>query len=136
MGFVLRNVVRIDEDVVQIDDDYNVNHTHEDVVHKSLKSWWCISKPFRHYQPLKGTISGSEGSFPFISRHNLDKMVHVPEVDFGVDLCFIVRATLRQSHYYNQRYSKEGGLMGSEHTGTLTQWLSSEIKLRGTYCVR
>ena len=35
--YVLRNVVRIDEDVI----------------HKSLKSGGCISKPFRHYQPLK-----------------------------------------------------------------------------------
>src|SRR5882672_6434435 len=47
-----------------------------------------------------------------------------------------VRATLRQCHYYNQRYSREGELTGSEHTGTLTQWLSSEIKLRSAYCVR
>jgi len=34
-------------------------------------------------------------------------------------------------HYYNQRFSGEGELIGSEHTGALTQWLSSEIKLRG-----
>jgi len=46
MEFVLRNVVRIDEDVIQIYDDYDVNH-------KSLKSGGCISKPFRHYQPLE-----------------------------------------------------------------------------------
>jgi len=36
-----------------------------------------------------------------------------------------VRATLWQCHYYNQRYSGEGKLIGSEHTGALTQWLSS-----------
>jgi len=53
MGFVLGNVVRIDEDVIQIYDDYDVNHICENVIHKSLKSCWCISKPFRHYQPLK-----------------------------------------------------------------------------------
>src|SRR5882672_1672264 len=46
MSFVLGNVVGIDEVVVQIDDDNDVNHIHEDVVHKSLKSCWCISKPF------------------------------------------------------------------------------------------
>src|SRR5882672_5698102 len=38
-----------------------------------------------------------------------------------------VKVTLQQGHYYNQRYSKEGELIGSEHTGTLTQWLSSVI---------
>src|SRR5467141_3038742 len=80
MSFVLGNVVRIDQDVVQIDDDYDVDHIHEDVVHKSLKSCWCISKPFRHYQPVKGTVSGSECTLPFVSRCNLDKMVHLLEV--------------------------------------------------------
>src|SRR5882672_4258986 len=89
MSFVLRNVVRIDKDVIQVDDDNDVNHIHEDVIHKSLKSCWCISKPFRHYQPLKGTILGSEGSLPFVSGCNLNKMICVSEVDFGVDSCFM-----------------------------------------------
>ena len=65
--FVLGNVVGIDEDVVQIYDDYDINHICEDVIHKSLKSGGCISKPFRHYQPL-GTVVGLECSLPFISR--------------------------------------------------------------------
>src|SRR5882672_4899977 len=80
MSFVLRNVVRVDKDVIQVDDDYDVNHIRKDVIHESLESCWCISKPFRHYQPLKGTILGLECSLPFISRCNLDKMVCVPEV--------------------------------------------------------
>src|SRR5882672_5215431 len=88
MSFVLGNVVRIDENVIPVDDDYDVNHICEDVVHESLESCWCSSKPFRHYQPLKGTISGSEGSLPFVSMRNSDKMVRVSEVDFGVDSCF------------------------------------------------
>ena len=41
MGFMLRNVVGIDEDVVQIYDDYD--HIHKNAVHKSLKSGRCIS---------------------------------------------------------------------------------------------
>ena len=89
MNFVLGNVVRIDEDVVQIDDDYDIDHICKDVVHESLESCWCISKPFRHYQPLKGTILGSEGSLPFVSSRNPDKMICMPEVDFGVDSCFL-----------------------------------------------
>jgi len=59
MEFVLGNIVGIDEDVIQIYDDYDVNHICENVIHKSLKSGRCISKPFRHYQPLEGTIAGS-----------------------------------------------------------------------------
>ena len=88
MSFVLGNVVRIDEDVFQVDDDYDIDHIHEDVIHKLLKSCWCISKPFRHYQPLKGTITGPEFSLPFLSRCNPDKMICMLEVNFGVDLCF------------------------------------------------
>jgi len=66
--FVLGNVVGIDEDVIQIYDDYDIDNIHKDVIHKSLKSGGCISKPFRHYPPLEGTIAGSECSLPFISR--------------------------------------------------------------------
>src|SRR5882672_3469392 len=88
MGFVLGNVVRVNEGVIQVDDDYDINHIHKNVIHKLLKSCWCISKPFRHYQPLEGTITGSECSLPFISSRNPDKMIHMPEVDFGVDSCF------------------------------------------------
>ena len=65
--FVLGNIVRIDKDVVQIYDDYDVNHICKNV-HKSLKSGGCISKPFRHYQPLEGTVTGLECSLPFVSR--------------------------------------------------------------------
>src|SRR5882672_2527903 len=68
VSLVFGNVVRLDEDVVQIDHDNDVNHVREDVVHKPLESGWSISKPFRHYQPLERSIMSSECSLPFISR--------------------------------------------------------------------
>src|SRR5467141_2899126 len=43
MGFVLGNVVRVDEDIIQVDDDYDFNHIYKIVIHKLLKSCWCIS---------------------------------------------------------------------------------------------
>src|SRR5882672_2415771 len=67
VSLMFGNVVRVDEDVVQIDDDNDVNHVREDVVHKPLESRWSISKPFRHYQPLERSIASSECSFPFVS---------------------------------------------------------------------
>src|SRR5882724_992714 len=88
VSFVFGNVVRIDENVVQIYDDNHVDHIHKDVVHKSLKSCWSISKPFRHYQPFEGTVMGLECSLPFVSGCDLNEMVCVPEVDFGIDSCF------------------------------------------------
>src|SRR5882672_7875515 len=52
VSLVFGNVVRVDEDVIQIDDDNDVNHVHEDVVHKPLDSCWSIIKAIRHNQTL------------------------------------------------------------------------------------
>jgi len=49
MGLVLRHIVRVDENVVQIDDDCEIDHICKNIVNKSLKGCGCISKPFRHY---------------------------------------------------------------------------------------
>jgi len=59
---VLRNVVRIDEDVVQIYHDYDIDHIHKDVIHKSLKSGSALVSPSGITKPLKGTIVGLECS--------------------------------------------------------------------------
>src|SRR5467141_4468358 len=42
VSLVFGNVVRINEDVVQIDDDNDINHFCEDVVHKPLEIHWRI----------------------------------------------------------------------------------------------
>ena len=86
--FVLRKVVGIDQYVIQVDDDINVHHIGEDVIHESLKSCRSVSKAFWHYQPLKRSVASSEGGLPFVSCCNADQMVRVPEVDFSVDSCF------------------------------------------------
>jgi len=85
MGLVLGHIVRVDEDVIQIDDDCDVNHICENVVHKSLKGCRCISNPFRHYQPLKRAVLGSECGFPFVSSCDSDQMVCMLEIDLGVN---------------------------------------------------
>ena len=86
--FVLRKVVGIDQYVVQVDDDIDVHHIGEDVIHEPLKSCGSISKAFQHYQPLKRSVTSPEGSLPFISCCNVNQMVCMPEVDFSVDSCF------------------------------------------------
>jgi len=45
MEFVLGNVVGIDEDVIQIYDDYDINHICENVIHKSLKAVGALVSP-------------------------------------------------------------------------------------------
>ena len=89
VSFMLRKVIGIDQYVVQIDNDINVYHIREDVVHELLKSCGSVSKAFWHYQPLKRSIMSLEGGFPFVSCCNANQMVHVPEVNFSVDSCFL-----------------------------------------------
>ena len=88
MLFVLCKVVRIDQDIVQIDNDIDVYHIHKDVVHKSLTSCKSVIKAFWHYQPLERSVSSLESGFPFVSFGNAYKMICVPEIYFGIDLCF------------------------------------------------
>ena len=87
--FMLREVVGIDQYVVQIDDDIDVHHIGEDVIHEPLKSCRSVSKAFWHYQPLKGSVMSPEGGLPFISCCNANQMVCVPEIDFILDSCFL-----------------------------------------------
>ena len=88
MVFVLGEVVGIDQYVVQIDNDIDVYHICEDVIHELLKSCRSISKAFWHYQPLRGSVMSLEGSLPFVSCCDANQVVCVPQVDFGVDSCF------------------------------------------------
>ena len=68
--FVHGKVIGIDQYVIQIDNDIDVYHIHEDVIHEPLKSCRCISKAFWHYQPLKRSITSLEGGLPFVSIGN------------------------------------------------------------------
>ena len=88
MLFMLHEVIGIDQDVVQIDNDIDIYHICENVIHESLKSCGSISKAFWHYQPLKRSVLSLEGGFPFVSFGNAYEMICVPEIDFGVDSCF------------------------------------------------
>ena len=89
MLFVLREVVRIDQDIIQIDYDVDVYHICEDVVHESLKSCGSVSKAFWHYQPLERSVLSLESGFPFVSFGNAYEMIHVLEIDFGVGSSFL-----------------------------------------------
>ncbi|KIK77801.1 hypothetical protein PAXRUDRAFT_163097, partial [Paxillus rubicundulus Ve08.2h10] len=63
-------------DVLLIDYDTDIKHISEDGINETLES--CRS-------PLIGAIAGAEGSLPFISGCDVDKMVGVPEIDLGID---------------------------------------------------
>ncbi|KIK75127.1 hypothetical protein PAXRUDRAFT_173708 [Paxillus rubicundulus Ve08.2h10] len=85
MLFLEGHVLGVDEDVIQIDYNTNIEHISKDGIDELLESHQSVGQTERHYQPLIGAIVGVEGSLPFVSGHDVDKMVGMPEVNFGVD---------------------------------------------------
>ena len=45
-----------------------------------------ISETKGYHQPLKEAVAGVEGGLPFISVSNADQMIHMLEIEFGLDL--------------------------------------------------
>ena len=69
---VVCSIVRIDEDIVEVDNNGDVKHIGKDVVDKVLESHGCIGRSKWHNMSFKGTIAGAECIFPFISFGNMD----------------------------------------------------------------
>ena len=74
---VLLQVVREDEDVIQVDDDVPlVDEVPEDVIHHPLKGRWGVAESKEHDRGLVQTSIGPEGSLPLVAF--LDANVVVP----------------------------------------------------------
>jgi len=90
LGMVL-HVVRVDQDVVEVDYDADIKHVHEDQVNKPLKGCRGIGETEGHYLPLIRAIASPEGSFPLITFSNANQVVSMSKIDFRVDLCLTRR---------------------------------------------
>src|SRR3979490_840139 len=67
----------------QVDEDRNVEEVREDVVHEALKCCGGVGESKGHHAPLKGSVSGSEGSFPFVTFADSNEVVGMLEINFG-----------------------------------------------------
>ena len=76
-------VCRINQYVIQVDDNTNIKQVSKDFVHVVLECGQGIAKAEVHNQEFKGPIVGPEGHFPFVAFSNPDKVVCPPEVKFG-----------------------------------------------------
>jgi hypothetical protein len=88
MGSMLCQIVGVDEHIIQVDDDADVEHIGEDVIHEALESSGGVGQSEWHNKPLKQAIAGAESCFPFISFSYSDKVIGVLKVDFRVDTRF------------------------------------------------
>jgi len=76
-------IIRVDEDIVQVNEVANIEEVTKNVVHELLKGSWRIGESERHDTPFKGAIAGLECSFPFVTFMDSDKLIGMSEVNVG-----------------------------------------------------
>ena len=86
MSLMGLEVLRVYQDVIQIDDSTDIEEIHEDTIDKSLKSHRGISQAKGHDIPFEGPISHAECGLPFISSSNADQMVCMAKINLSIDL--------------------------------------------------
>ena len=63
----------------------------KNVIHESLECRRSIGQPEGHDKPFKGAVVGPKGTFPFVTFHNADQKISVPEINCGVEAGFACR---------------------------------------------
>ena len=85
--FVILHIVQVDQDVVEVNYHADIEHICKYQVYEPLECGRGIGEAKRHHQPLIGAILGSEGHFSLITISDVNQMVRMLKVNFGVDLC-------------------------------------------------
>ena len=70
-------ILRVNENVVQIDDDRDIQHISEDVVHEPLEGCWRVRKTEGHNEPFKRAIASAKGSLPFVALSDTNEVISV-----------------------------------------------------------
>jgi hypothetical protein len=83
---VLRWAIGINKDVIDVDNEVNIKHIAENVIHETLKNSGTIGKAERHNLLLKQTITGLEGGLPFITFRELDQVICMLKVNLCIKL--------------------------------------------------
>ena len=86
---VVVKIIGVDQNVIQINKNTYIQEIGENIIHKMLKSSRGVGKSERHNTPLKGAISSAEHSFPFVTFMDLDKVIGMPEINFGEVMSFL-----------------------------------------------
>ena len=83
MMFLLR--LGEDEDIVEVDDDEDVRHIGEDVVHQTLERSRGVGKSEGHDEIFEASVAGLEGCLPLVTLGDPEEVVSAAEIDFGED---------------------------------------------------
>ena len=77
-------ILGVDQNIIQIDYHAHIQQVCKNAVNEVLECSWSVGKSERHNKPFIGAIACAEGSFPFIPWRDVDQMVCVTEVNFGI----------------------------------------------------
>ena len=80
--------VRVDEKVVHVNDNIPIKYVAEDIVDEALECRWSVSETEGHNIPFEGTVTGPEGSFPFVSSSDANEVKCVLEVYLSINFGF------------------------------------------------
>ena len=89
MFLMISRVVRVDQDVIEVNEYAYIQQVGENIVHEMLECGWSIGKSKGHNTPFKRTIMSREDGFPLITFVNLDKMVSILEINFSEELSLL-----------------------------------------------
>lgn len=78
VSFVEGEVLRVDEDVIQIKNHIMTYHVSEDLINQILEDGWGVVEAKGHEQIFKVAGKSVKGSLPLITLPNADQMVGVP----------------------------------------------------------
>ena len=81
-------VVKIDKDVIEICQAYEVQVFAEEVIYPSLEGSTRICQSEGHDHVLVKAILCPEGSFPFVAICDLHVVIGVPHVQFRINVVF------------------------------------------------
>jgi hypothetical protein len=85
MVVVFGRVLRINENIVEVENHEVVSNIGEDVIHEGLKGGGCVGKFKRNHVVFKRTKFAAERCLPFIAFLDTNQMVHIGKVKASVN---------------------------------------------------
>src|SRR5260221_14658646 len=77
--------IQVDQDVVYVAHGTDIQEVPQYIIDEPLEGHWGVAEAKRHYLPFIGPIPCAEGHLWLIPFQNAHQVVHILQVNFGVD---------------------------------------------------
>jgi hypothetical protein len=112
MVFMLSRILRINENIVKVENHEVVSDIGEDIIHEGLEGGGGVCKSKRNHVVLKGAKFAVEHCLPFISFLDTNQMVCVREVKASINVGLtetVKRLAMRGRGYKSVRARARSG---------------------------